>query len=80
MARPYNVLRGLMRQYEITNESLGRELKISPVTVSKKLNGHSFWTSEEMWHVMALVEAPSYRLHEVFPRNGQNKRGKEEAV
>lgn len=74
MARPYNVLRGLMRKYELTNELLARELRITAVTVSKKLNGHSFWTSDEMWRIMSLVEEPSYRLHEIFPRGGKNER------
>ena len=76
MARPYNILRGLMRQHDLTNESLGRALKISPVTVSKKLNGHNFWTSDEMWQIMSLFEEPSYRLHEIFPRSGKNEKRK----
>ena len=68
MAKPYNVLRGLMKKCELTNKLLARELNISAAAVSKKLNGHSFWTSEEMWRIMSIVEEPSYRLHEVFPR------------
>lgn len=73
MARPYNVLRGLMKEHELTNKLLARELNISAVAVSKKLNAHTFWTSEEMWHIMSIVQQPAYRLHEVFPRNGANE-------
>lgn len=74
MARPYSLLRGLMKQYDLTNELLARELKLSPSTVSLKLNGHSAWGSDEMWHIMSLFEEPAYRLHEIFPRDGKNEK------
>lgn len=77
MPRPYNVLRGLMRERELTNELLARELKLTPCTVSQKLNGHVSWKSDEMWHIMSIFEQPSYRFHEIFPRNGINRYGKE---
>lgn len=73
MARPHKVLRDLLHEHEITNEILHRELDISISTVSRKLNAHSAWTSDEMWHIMSIVQAPAYRLHEIFPRDGKNE-------
>lgn len=74
MARPHKVLRDLMHQHEITNEILGRELKIAASTVSRKLNGHASWDSDEMWQIMSIIQQPAYRLHEIFPRGGKNER------
>lgn len=73
MARPHKVLRDLLHEHEITNEILGRELKIAPSTVSRKLNGHAAWGSDEMWQIMSIIQAPAYRLHEIFPRDGKNE-------
>lgn len=73
MARPFSLLRSKLAYCELTNELLARELLITPSTVSRKLNNHSPWTSEEMWQIMALINEPPHMLHRIFPANGQNE-------
>jgi hypothetical protein len=73
MARPHKVLRDLLHEHEITGEILARELRLGTATISRKLNGHSPFDQDEMWHIMSLIEQPAYRLHEIFPRKGANE-------
>ena len=75
MARPFKELRNLMRENELTNESLAREIGCASSTISNKLNGHYPWTSDEMWRIMELTNQPDHRLHTIFPRGGQNEPG-----
>lgn len=75
MARPYARLRGKLAQYELTNDLLARKLLLTPSTVSRKLNGHSPWTSDEMWQIMELVGEPAHLMHRLFPKDGQNEEG-----
>lgn len=75
MAKPYKLLRSLMFERDISLEMLAEELMIGRDTASRKLNCHSAWTCEQMWQIMDLLEQPPSRLHEIFPRNGQNEPG-----
>ena len=83
MARPFKELRDAMHRCELTNEALAREIGCGTATISVKLNAHYPWTSEEMWKIMELIGEPDHRLHQFFPRDGQNepgaKRGKRSA-
>ena len=72
MARPYKVLRDLLRVNDITYDVLQDELGIGIDTISRKMNAHSPWTSDQMYKIMDLVGAKVETLHEIFPRNGQN--------
>jgi hypothetical protein len=75
MARLFKNLRLVMREYDLTNELLGREIGCSPGTISNKLNGHFPWTSEEMWKIMELTNQPAHKLHDIFPRHGLSEEG-----
>ena len=74
MAKPYKTLRDYLKQAEITSEILAQELGIGVDTVSRKLCDHSPWTSDQMWQIMEILCIPDNKLHEVFPRNGQNNK------
>lgn len=80
MARPFKELRKLMHEYELTNETLGREIGCAVGTVSNKLNARYPWTADEMWKIMEIFNQPASRLHEIFPRNGQNEPGAKHKV
>ena len=73
MARPYQLLRELLRSRGISNEILAEELDEHVTTISRKMNGHSAWTCEQMWQIMELINQPGNRLGDVFPKNGQNE-------
>lgn len=73
MARPYQLLRELLRSRGITSEILAEELDEHVSTISRKLNGHNYWTCDQMWQIMDLINDSRYALHDVFPRNGQNE-------
>lgn len=75
MARPYKLLRDLLNSREITQEILADELGIGTDTVSRKMNGHYPWTSDQMYAILDLIGVKPERLHEIFPRNGQNEPG-----
>lgn len=76
MARPYKVIRNLMRDHDLTNKLLGELLGgLAASTISNKLNGHSPWTSDEMWKIMDLFQIPAHKFHEIFPPKGMNKEG-----
>ena len=74
MAKPYSVLRGLLYSKEITQAILAEELDIGTDTVSRKLNAHSPWTSDQMYKILDLVGAKEESLHVIFPRNGRSNR------
>lgn len=73
MARPYKRVRELMREYDLTNETLAQEIGCATSTISNKLNGKYPWTSDEMWKIMDLTNQPEHELHRVFPRKGRNE-------
>lgn len=73
MAKPFKRLRNLMHINDLTSEMLAEEIGIGVDTMSRKLCGHSAWTSDQMWRIMEILGEPDANLHEVFPRNGQNE-------
>lgn len=75
MARPYKILRDLLRQNEITSEILAEELGIQVSTVSRKLNDHTPWNSDQMYAILELIGEKPARMHEIFPKNGINEPG-----
>ena len=66
MARPFSLLRSKLCLYGLTNEILARKLLLTPGTVSRKLNSHSPWTSDERWSIMNLINEPPHMLHHIF--------------
>lgn len=73
MARPYNKLRGLMREYGDTQDTIARALLVSRATVSNRMSGRSDWLIGEMYALMDRYHQPYERLHEVFPKGGRNE-------
>ena len=72
MATPDKILRDLLRENDITYDVLREELGIGADTISRKMNAHSPWTSDQMYAILDLVGAKEDALHKIFPRNGQN--------
>lgn len=73
MARPYKILRDLLRQNEITSDILAEELNVAETTISRKMNAHNEWTLDQMYHILDLIGEKPERMHIIFPRNGQNE-------
>lgn len=68
--RPFNVLRKLLRDNDITQSMLADELGLSQCSVSQRMNAHVPWGSDEMWKTMQVLNVPAKRFHEVFPPKG----------
>lgn len=75
MARPFKKVRDLMHEYELTVADLSREMGISSVTVSNRLNARHPWTLDEMYKFLELTDQPASRMHEIFPKDGINEPG-----
>lgn len=73
VAKPYGKLRGLMREYEDTQVTLGRLLAISPRSVSDRMMGRAEWKLCEMYAIMDHYRVPHKRLHEIFTPGGRNE-------
>lgn len=73
MARPYAKLRGLLLEYDITQEHLARVLLLSKTSVSKRMMGHWPWQLDECYKILDMVHQPPEELHAVFPRDGINE-------
>ena len=72
MARPYAVLRGLMRQNDETQTDLCRLLLLSRSALSDRFNNLTDWKIGEMYAIMIHYRMPFEQLHIVFPMNGKN--------
>lgn len=48
-------LRGLIREVYGTQEAFARDMDISDCSVSKKLNGHSEWSADEIRRACDLL-------------------------
>ena len=49
MSRPFQRLRCLMYEYDVSQVELAQRLRLSAHAVSSKMNGHSQWTLDEMY-------------------------------
>lgn len=72
MAKPYRLLRDLLKVKGVTEQMLARQLLLTQATVSRKMCGLSAWSIGEMWQIMSIIGAKDYRLHEIFPRDGKD--------
>lgn len=70
MCRPFKTLRCILRENDYTQEMLGEELGLTQCCISQRMNAHTPWSSNEMWHIMKLLHIPAKRFHEVFPPSG----------
>lgn len=73
MSRPFQKLRLLMYEYDVSQEALARKLRVSVHTVSSRLNGHSEWTLAEMYSILTLFGWPESEMHVLFPYKGRNE-------
>lgn len=62
----FGKLRGRIREKFKTQESFARAVNMGEGTVSKKLNGHSEWTREEMVAVCQALGIPLAEAHIYF--------------
>lgn len=75
MARPFNKLRGLLREYDLECKDLADVLNISKASVSRRMNALGEWQLSEIWQVMEYLRIPANRMHEYFPMKGINEPG-----
>lgn len=73
MAKPYAKLRGIMREHEDTQATLGRLLLLSTVSVSQRFSNRQDWKLSEMYAVLDHYNIPHNKLHLLFPANGRNE-------
>ena len=74
-ARKFDLLRRCLHALDIDQAYLAKELGYSRVTVSNKMTGKIPWTMWDMQKVMALIQEPWNRVHEIFPPNGEMEHG-----
>ena len=79
MAKPHEKLRNIIGQHDMTEADLAAELDIDVSTMSRKLMGHTPWTSAQMWRIMEMFAIPDKQLHLVFPPKGLSKAPKRTA-
>lgn len=75
MSRPFQRLRCLMYEHDVSQVELARKLRLSVHTVSSKMNGHSQWTLEEMYEILTMFGWPESEMYVLFPRGGRNEEG-----
>lgn len=62
----YNRLYAELKKHGITQVEIARVIGVSKPTVSQKMNGHSEFTSSEMYAICNLI--PDVPMHELFVR------------
>ena len=62
----YSRLRGRIRTYFHTQEAFAKAMGMSMCSLSKKLNGQSEWTADEMRKACDLLEIPVADIHLYF--------------
>jgi predicted transcriptional regulator len=72
--KPYQKLRGLLRAEGIDQKELAHILGCSTTSVSHKFMGKYPWSSDQMYKIMDILDKPYNLLHEVFPKNGTEKK------
>lgn len=63
-------LRGVLMEYDMTIEELGRRIGRSKPHMSNLFRGATSWELWEMYAVMDLLRIPYERMYEYFPKNG----------
>ncbi len=71
MTRRYSYLAGRLRQLELTQADVARTLGVAQPAVSKRFNGRTPWTDDEMYRILDLCRAQPEELHLYFPRDGR---------
>ena len=71
MTKRYSYLSGRLRQLELTQADVAKKIGVRQPAVSKRFNGSTQWTSEEMYLILDLCRAQPEELHLYFPRDGR---------
>lgn len=75
MARPFHQLRVEMHSQDVDTEYMGRKLLLDRKCISNRLCARTPWRINEMYAVMDMLHWPYERMHELFPKDGQNEPG-----
>lgn len=73
---PHSLLRGRMKEADITSSYIARKWRASPSTISQRLGGKTPWTAWEMYDLMQMLNIPPEEMHDYFPDYRQKKGGK----
>lgn len=69
----YQYLKGRMTMAGLDGKTLAAEVGLSPVSLSRKLNGHTEFTRTEMWAIIKALGADGSEMASLFPEGGQNE-------
>lgn len=75
MARPFHKLRVRLTEFDYTQEDVARKTQLGVASVSARMNAHKPWNLDEMYAILDMIGEPPSRMHEYFPRGGQNEAG-----
>lgn len=75
MARPFKQLRMEMVSQDVGAARLGNKLMLGHASVSDRMCARTPWRIDEMYAIMDLLRWPYERMHELFPKDGQNEPG-----
>jgi len=70
MARPFNMIRAKLVEYDMTAAELATRIGIHEATMSARMTGREQWRLDEMYAVMDLLRIPHDKLPEYFPKGG----------
>jgi hypothetical protein len=66
----FRKLRGKLKEMDIDQAYLGKQLGLTRVCISNRMTGKVAWCLNEMYALMELIQEPVERLHEYFPKDG----------
>lgn len=69
----YRYLKGRMAMVGIDGKTLAEEIGLSPVSMSRKLNGHTDFSLSEMWKILRVLGAEPEEMASLFPEGGQDE-------
>lgn len=62
MKYDYSELLGKIKAKKISQEELARQIRLNPSTLSKKLNGKSEFTQNEMKNILSVIDVPLEKI------------------
>lgn len=69
--RPYQKLRGRLKEYGIEQKYLAELLGVSVSYLSARYSGREPWQQDHMYKIMELINADYSELAELFPPEGR---------
>jgi len=67
--KPFSVLRGLLRQFDMTYRDLARKIGRSEPYVNLHMVSAEPWPLDECYKILDLFHISDDRIHEIFPRD-----------